>query len=517
MLKCKKCGKTSFSTILNNGVCSECYKEFQRQEARQKAQTQRTIQALSSHESQRISPRSVNGYVSLFHIHPEDPTVFRSLSERFIAIDVETTGLNRSADRIIQVAAIVFENTSIVDRYVTLINPQMHIPSVASKINRITDEMVMLAPLEPDVARSLFAFLGTALTGATLFAAHNAEFDMAFLSQMFMRNGLSGQIKFIDTLELSRKYFPGLDNYKQSTIATSLGIEIGNAHRADADAEVCGQIVLQLIPKIDHAIKRTQAAADRRRPSQEELGICAYLFQLLQEDGLSTADLKYAKKSDGAVRVLCGSHEAFQFKVYKSRPTQFFFYDTPVAVSGSELDTQPSEESASAGSECTIENLDDILRLRAAIRSSYASKISLYQTTKKYERHEVEYFFDCFTVNVDEVPLLIEACRDRERAALAAEEEKLRVAEEKRAEKERKAEEARLMKEQAWIEKQNRAHAPVPGRAVCQYDDEMNLINTYISVSAAAKAVGITDKSIRDAANGKQRHAAGYVWRYQDK
>ena len=52
------------------------------------------------------------------------------------------------------------------------------------------------------------------------------------------------------------------------------------------------------------------------------------------------------------------------------------------------------------------------------------------------------------------------------------------------------------------------------GRRVGQYDDEMNLINEFESAAAAAKAVGSNRTSIRDAANGKQKHAAGFVWKY---
>ena len=53
-------------------------------------------------------------------------------------------------------------------------------------------------------------------------------------------------------------------------------------------------------------------------------------------------------------------------------------------------------------------------------------------------------------------------------------------------------------------------------RRVGQYDDDMNLIAEFESATAAAKAVGSNRTSIRDAANGKQRHAAGFVWRYLD-
>ena len=57
-----------------------------------------------------------------------------------------------------------------------------------------------------------------------------------------------------------------------------------------------------------------------------------------------------------------------------------------------------------------------------------------------------------------------------------------------------------------------------PGnRRIGQYDDDMNLIAKYDSATLAAKAVGSNRTSIRDCANGKQKHAGGFIWRYLDQ
>ena len=59
---------------------------------------------------------------------------------------------------------------------------------------------------------------------------------------------------------------------------------------------------------------------------------------------------------------------------------------------------------------------------------------------------------------------------------------------------------------------------PAPGnRRIGQYDDEMNLIAEYDSATVAAKAVGSNRTSIRNCANGKQKHAGGFIWRYLDQ
>ena len=79
-------------------------------------------------------------------------------------------------------------------------------------------------------------------------------------------------------------------------------------------------------------------------------------------------------------------------------------------------------------------------------------------------------------------------------------------------------EEQRLARKRRAEEK---ANSPKPkaknrGRAIGQYNDEMVLIGKYESVASASKYVGISEKSIRDAASGKQKHAAGFVWKYLD-
>lgn len=54
-------------------------------------------------------------------------------------------------------------------------------------------------------------------------------------------------------------------------------------------------------------------------------------------------------------------------------------------------------------------------------------------------------------------------------------------------------------------------------RAIIQMDDESHIIKIYESVSEAAKTIGLNSKTIRDAANGKSKHAGGYCWKYADE
>ena len=86
------------------------------------------------------------------------------------------------------------------------------------------------------------------------------------------------------------------------------------------------------------------------------------------------------------------------------------------------------------------------------------------------------------------------------------------VQEEKPAEKT----EEPITVEEEEQEKRSVIKAAPGSRRIGQYDDDMNLIAEYDSATLAAKAVGSNRTSIRDCANGKQKHAGGFIWRYLD-
>lgn len=172
------------------------------------------------------------------------------IRKRFIAFDVETTGLNNKSERIIELGAILYENGAVKDRFGTLVNPGIPVPPSATRVNHITNQMLKSAPDELDTYKRFVDFLGDALDQQIIICAHNASFDMRFLSETLMRLGYNGRIAYVDTLSLSRKLVKGLDNYKQNTVAEHFNIVNVDAHRAYADAEVCGKILLELIELI---------------------------------------------------------------------------------------------------------------------------------------------------------------------------------------------------------------------------------------------------------------------------
>ena len=64
----------------------------------------------------------------------------------YVVFDLETTGISRVYDEVVEISAVKVRGGKVVDEFSTLVNPGRHIPSGASQVNGITDQMVAYAP-----------------------------------------------------------------------------------------------------------------------------------------------------------------------------------------------------------------------------------------------------------------------------------------------------------------------------------------------------------------------------------
>ena len=169
-----------------------------------------------------------------------------------VAFDTETTGLEPfGGDRIIEFAAVVLHigpDGDVVDRedHSWLVNPQLPIPRRVTEITGITDADVAGQPSFGDIAHTIRDLLANAIT-----VAHNYPFDLAFLTQEFLR--IDGwwpePMAEIDTVDLSMRCFPDAKSHKLLDLSTRLEIVLEGAHRATNDAAACGLSFARLATK----------------------------------------------------------------------------------------------------------------------------------------------------------------------------------------------------------------------------------------------------------------------------
>lgn len=159
-----------------------------------------------------------------------------------VFLDIETTGLSVEKDDIIEIAALVADNSGILSSWDTLIKIDKALPTQISELTGITDEMLKSGE---ELAAALQK-LGELINGREV-VCFNRRFDIAFLESSFVKNSLEFPIsKVTDVLLLSRKKIRDIENYKLKTIAGYLKIPCGASHRASADCETLYRVFLKL-------------------------------------------------------------------------------------------------------------------------------------------------------------------------------------------------------------------------------------------------------------------------------
>lgn len=150
----------------------------------------------------------------------------------FAVIDIETTGGRPERDRITEIAILLHDGEKVVEKFSTLINPEVRIPSDITRLTGISNEMVETAPRFYEIAKKVVE-----MTEGAVFVAHNVRFDYSFVKLAFKELGFIYQRKTLCTVRLSRSAFPGLPSYSLGRLCESLDITIENRHRALGDAE----------------------------------------------------------------------------------------------------------------------------------------------------------------------------------------------------------------------------------------------------------------------------------------
>lgn len=219
------------------------------------------------------------------------------LKQRFIAFDLETTGLDSDYERILEIGATLFLDGKPTDSFQTLVNPERKIPYIATKINHITDEMVADAPTEAEALQSFSDFVGDAFSKGTLFCAHNADFDIRFLKKALQRNGMDADIRYVDTLAISRKYIKGIPNYKLPTVANYFALSIEHAHRADDDAAACGEILCRILNLEEPKKKPAPIVSKAETYSEFELSLLETTKEILKNNQLDFQAIELSKNS----------------------------------------------------------------------------------------------------------------------------------------------------------------------------------------------------------------------------
>ena len=149
-----------------------------------------------------------------------------------VVIDVETTGLDYTKERIIEFAGVKLVNGKIRDKFETLVNPHQHIRKSSQAIHGISEADLEGAPEEEEIYPKIFEFIGDAPI-----VAHNAIFDYSFLNKTSKRLfDKPFENNYIDTQMMFKEVYPQYESCGLDSLVSVFQGTNEKRHRAMGDA-----------------------------------------------------------------------------------------------------------------------------------------------------------------------------------------------------------------------------------------------------------------------------------------
>lgn len=151
-----------------------------------------------------------------------------SLPDKYIMIDIETTGLSPDWDSIIEVAAIKIDNGEIINEYSSFVEYNDKLPEFITDLTGITNEMLIGAPSPQIVMRELSDFIGK-----DIIIGYNVNFDINFLYDYFDKH-LNQKLDndYVDCMRIARKLYPEQKHHRLKDMVSLFNIKIDTEHRA---------------------------------------------------------------------------------------------------------------------------------------------------------------------------------------------------------------------------------------------------------------------------------------------
>ena len=163
------------------------------------------------------------------------------MTNSYIALDLETTGLEARLDKITEIAALRVEDGRVEERFVTLVNPGRQLGERITALTGITDDMVKDALGIEEILDEVLAF-----TEDLPLLGHQIIFDYGFLVQAAVNQKRKFEKYGVDTLKLCRYLMPGEEKKNLSAACAYFAVTQDTAHRALSDAYAAHNLYQEL-------------------------------------------------------------------------------------------------------------------------------------------------------------------------------------------------------------------------------------------------------------------------------
>jgi DNA polymerase-3 subunit epsilon len=189
------------------------------------------------------------------------------LTKPLAFFDLETTGLDVTNDRIIEIAILKMNPDGSKEHYSKRVNPEMPISPESSEITGISDADVQDCPTFKELAPEVAAFIGD----SDLAGYNSNKFDIPVLAEEFLRAESDFDMsarKFIDVQNIFHKM-------EQRTLAAAYQFycqqELVNAHAAMADVEATQEVFAAQLKRYENLEKNIDFLSDFSRSGNHEI------------------------------------------------------------------------------------------------------------------------------------------------------------------------------------------------------------------------------------------------------
>jgi DNA polymerase-3 subunit epsilon len=185
----------------------------------------------------------------------------------YTILDIETTGGKFNEEGITEIAIYKYDGHTVVDQFISLINPEKEIQKFVVQLTGINNKMLQNAPKFYEVAKRIIE-----ITKDCTLVAHNTSFDYRILRTEFDRLGYDFNRNTLCTVELSQKLILDQPSYSLGKLIKALGIPMTDRHRATGDALATVQLFKLLLEKdVDKTIIQSSVKYHDRRVEKERL------------------------------------------------------------------------------------------------------------------------------------------------------------------------------------------------------------------------------------------------------
>ena len=167
----------------------------------------------------------------------------------FVALDLETTGLDTKKDKIIEIGAVKYQDGVEVDAFSTYVHSPIQVPANILELTGILKEDLDKAPEFQEIKDDFLHFLGD-----EILLGHRILFDFAHVKRAFALEKIPYERKGIDTLKLCRTYMPEGQSKRLKDVCEYFGIPLEN-HRALADARGAAEVYFRLCKEYPEVAK----------------------------------------------------------------------------------------------------------------------------------------------------------------------------------------------------------------------------------------------------------------------